>query len=216
MEILDTSLFSLHLTRKNILFGLFLFEKAFIATPNSIIDFLNSFEKVRFTTACRYHLMHVVALPTNYTASNEYIDQILNHPAIKGLIDNCIDILASKMYFILFSISLFCSKDIPNILIISPSSSEDASPNSEIIDGTSFDLISSQFYGRYNNSNPRLLDTFNVEKGIFVENVNLFADKLSNLQGRQMRVALFNYKPYTIWEKVVRLDYFNRRKFCSV
>lgn len=34
----------------------------------------------------------------------------------------------------------------------------------------------------------------------------LFPNKFTNLEGRIMRVALFNYKPYTIWVEVVRME----------
>lgn len=63
---------------------LFLKIKAFIVTPNSVNDFLNSFETVRYTTETRFHLMHVLALPTSYEKTAEYIYQILNHPTVQG------------------------------------------------------------------------------------------------------------------------------------
>lgn len=53
-------------------------------TPNSVIDFLNTFETVRFTTKTRFHLMHIVALPTTRDNTNEYIERILTHPMIQG------------------------------------------------------------------------------------------------------------------------------------
>lgn len=58
--------------------------QAFIATPNSVIDFLNAFENVRFTAERRYHLIHVVALPTNRDEAPEYVDGILNHASVQG------------------------------------------------------------------------------------------------------------------------------------
>lgn len=71
------------------------------------------------------------------------------------------------------------------------------------IDENSFDLITSQFVGRFNNTSPMLLDTFYGRNTTFKQNANLFPDKLSNLQQRVVRLALFNYKPYTVWEEVV-------------
>ncbi len=82
--------------------------------------------------------------------------------------------------------------DVPNILIIMPN-----------IDENSFDLITSQFVGRFNNTSPMLLDTFYGRNTTFKQNANLFPDKLSNLQQRVVRLALFNYKPYSVWEEVV-------------
>lgn len=58
--------------------------KAFIVTPNTAIDFLNSFENVRFTAKNRFHFMHVVALPTSRDKAGEYINCILNHPTVQG------------------------------------------------------------------------------------------------------------------------------------
>lgn len=73
------------------------------------------------------------------------------------------------------------------------------------IDENSFDLITSQFVGRFNNTSPMLLDTFYGRNTTFKQNANLFPDKLSNLQQRVVRLALFNYKPYSVWEEVVSI-----------
>lgn len=70
-------------------------------------------------------------------------------------------------------------------------------------DEHSFDLITSQFVGRFNNTSPILLDTFYGRNTTFKQNANLFPDKLSNLKQRVVRLALFNYIPYTVWEEVV-------------
>lgn len=97
----------------------------------------------------------------------------------------------------------FYFKDIPNILIISPSSTERVDSKREIIDGTSFDLITSTFVGQSDNTNTRILDTYTATTQKFTKNADLFPDKFSNLHKRIVRLALFNYKPYTIWEEVV-------------
>lgn len=39
--------------------------------------------------------------------------------------------------------------------------------------------------------------------GRFRQNASLFPDKFTDLKGRIVRMAMFNYKPYTVWEKVV-------------
>lgn len=62
----------------------FFLKKAFITSPNATIDFLNGFENVRYTAKNRYHLVHVVALPSNHWQSNEYVGRILNHPTVRG------------------------------------------------------------------------------------------------------------------------------------
>lgn len=108
----------------------------------------------------------------------------------------------------------FLFKDIPNILIISPSSHKSKQRNDENIDGTSFDLITSKFVGRNDNTNLRLLDTFDVVNQKLIENADLFPEKFFDLQGRIMTIALFNYKPYATWEEVVsHLLYFSTLKW---
>lgn len=87
-------------------------------------------------------------------------------------------------------------KDLPNILIVVPSNDPPGS----------FDLITSQYVGRFNNSAARYLDSFDVTKSIFVHNANLFPDKLANLQGLSIRLALFNYIPYAVWKLVVSIN----------
>lgn len=88
-------------------------------------------------------------------------------------------------------------KDLPNILIVVPS---DDRPGS-------FDLITSQYVGRFNNSAAQYLDSFDASKGTFIHNASLFPDKLANLQGLSIRVALFNYIPYAVWKLVVRVHW---------
>lgn len=88
-------------------------------------------------------------------------------------------------------------KDLPNILIVVPS---DDRPDS-------FDLITSQYVGRFNNSAARYLDSFAATKGTFIHNASLFPDKLANLQGLSIRIALFNYIPYAVWKLVVRIHW---------
>lgn len=86
--------------------------------------------------------------------------------------------------------------DIPNILIISPStrqSTDDA-----------FDLITSRFVTRNNANDSLYLDTFYGANGEFANDAMLFPNKFSNLEGRVLRLALFNYKPYSMWYEVVR------------
>lgn len=87
--------------------------------------------------------------------------------------------------------------DIPNILIISPSTSQD--------NKDTFDLITSRFVTRDNGNESLYLDTFYGANGKFANGATLFPNKFTNLNGRIMRVALFNYKPYTIWDEVVRM-----------
>lgn len=96
---------------------------------------------------------------------------------------------------ILFYFSIY-DIDIPNILIIAPSTQQNT-------DDT-FDLITSRFVTRNNANDSLFLNKFDGANGEFASDANLFPNKYANLEGRIMRVALFNYKPYTIWYEVVR------------
>uniref|UniRef100_A0A1B0CF97 Uncharacterized protein n=1 Tax=Lutzomyia longipalpis TaxID=7200 RepID=A0A1B0CF97_LUTLO len=86
-------------------------------------------------------------------------------------------------------------EDVPNVLLVIPSTRDD-----DENDGESFDLVTSSFAGRFNNTHPIVLDHFGAAN--FARNTNLFPDKLSNLQRRNLRLALFNYKPYTTVQHV--------------
>lgn len=52
--------------------------------PHTIIDFLDSFENVRFTAKVRYHLSHIVVLPATNDIPKFGINDIFNHPVVKG------------------------------------------------------------------------------------------------------------------------------------
>ncbi|XP_037028978.1 uncharacterized protein LOC119069082 isoform X2 [Bradysia coprophila] len=67
--------------------------QAFIVTPNSAVDFLISFEAVRYSTERRYSSTYVVALPSNLDENKNYIDDVSQQKSVE---------------------------DIPNLLIISP------------------------------------------------------------------------------------------------
>lgn len=83
--------------------------------------------------------------------------------------------------------------DVANVLIIKMKNGQD----------DSFDLITSQFTGRYNNSHPIYLDTYYGLNRTFQYGVNLFPDKLTNLEKRNVTISIINYKPYAIWKEVV-------------
>ncbi|XP_059608153.1 uncharacterized protein LOC132255993 [Phlebotomus argentipes] len=87
-------------------------------------------------------------------------------------------------------------EDVPNILLIIPSTTSRHNAD----DGESFDLVTSPFAGRFNNTHPILLDVFG--NSTLTSDANLFPDKLQNLQQRHLRLSLFNYKPYTTVQHV--------------
>lgn len=69
----------------------------------------------------------------------------------------------------------------------------------------SYNLVTSKFVGQFNNTSSILMDIFYGETISFKHNRNLFLNKLSNLEKRIIKFAIFNYKPYTIWVEVVCL-----------
>lgn len=97
--------------------------------------------------------------------------------------------------------------DVPNVLLIAAGQVEP--------DDILYDLHTSRFVGRNASAatEPVWLDTFQWQRpnsshssrqtAAFQRNVHLFPDKLHNLEGRVVRMALFNYKPYTVWVEVV-------------
>lgn len=99
---------------------------------------------------------------------------------------------------------LISGTDIPNILIITPSTREDNGSNHDNDD--TFDLVTSRFVTRNNGNESLRLDTFYGATGKFASDALLFPNKFNDLEGRIMRVALFNYKPYSMWNEVVRMD----------
>lgn len=76
----------------------------------------------------------------------------------------------------------------------------------------SYNLLTSKFVGQFNSTSSILMDVFYSETNSFKHNRNLFLNKLSNLEQRIIKFAIFNYKPYTIWVEVVCLKilYANR------
>lgn len=68
---------------------------------------------------------------------------------------------------------------------------------------TKYDLGTHRFLGPSGNNDLIILDSWDGsdgDNGTFENNANLFPDKISNLQGRELNVATFSYKPYSILE----------------
>lgn len=59
-------------------------RKGFIVTPNTVIDFFDSFDRVRFNAENRFHFMHVVVMPANGSRQESLTASILNHSVIHG------------------------------------------------------------------------------------------------------------------------------------
>lgn len=70
-----------------------------------------------------------------------------------------------------------------------------------------YDIITTKFVGRHNQTEAIVLDRFydvgnRFEKG----NVNLFANKILNLDGRLLKLGIMNYIPFGIWKNTVCVD----------
>ncbi|XP_031345035.1 glutamate receptor isoform X2 [Photinus pyralis] len=77
-----------------------------------------------------------------------------------------------------------------NLLVIVPDDTE----------SNCFKLVTHQYVGQSGNNDPRILDYWFGHNQSFLHGNDLFPDKLRNQQGRTLRCATFNYKPYSIIE----------------
>lgn len=59
-------------------------------TPNSAVDFLTSYEAVRYSTEQRYSGTYVVALPTDPDNNQNYIHEISQQKSVEGKANNFI------------------------------------------------------------------------------------------------------------------------------
>lgn len=68
-----------------------------------------------------------------------------------------------------------------------------------------YQLWTQQFYGKdkLNNTSPILLSTLNLSQTVDLDSLNLYSDKIKNLQGRILTTATLTYIPYSISEIVV-------------
>ncbi|EDS44681.1 conserved hypothetical protein [Culex quinquefasciatus] len=80
--------------------------------------------------------------------------------------------------------------DIPQLLVIVQ------------VEDDRIDVVTNKFTGRDTQQEVILLDSFVPSLGTFLYGNELFPDKLLNLQGRFLRLAIFNYSPYTFWNEV--------------
>ncbi|XP_052565949.1 glutamate receptor ionotropic, delta-2-like [Culex pipiens pallens] len=64
------------------------------------------------------------------------------------------------------------------------------------------DVVTNKFTGRDTQQEVILLDSYIPSLGTFLYGNDLFPDKLLDLKGRFLRLAIFNYSPYTFWNEV--------------
>lgn len=70
--------------------------------------------------------------------------------------------------------------------------------------GQTFDLITHKYVGIEHTSEPVHLTTYDGHSRTFHnDSVNLFSNKMLNLEGKHIKVATLEYKPYTILRKTV-------------
>lgn len=82
--------------------------------------------------------------------------------------------------------------DIPDIAIISSTGQR------------MFDIMITKFVGRNKSSTPIRLETYNgINQTFLIGDVNLFPNKLLNLEGRPLTLTLIDFPPYAVWRKTV-------------
>ncbi|XP_055633891.1 glutamate receptor ionotropic, delta-1-like [Toxorhynchites rutilus septentrionalis] len=87
--------------------------------------------------------------------------------------------------------------DVPSLLFLFPASTD------------RIDLFTNRFTSRENFHDLILLDSYIPSQDVFLIGNNLFQDKLNDLEGKFVRLAIFNYSPYTLWNEVYPTDNFN-------
>lgn len=88
-------------------------------------------------------------------------------------------------------IEVFKSKDlyfVTDILVLS-----NKEENSEVV----YQFLTHKYVGKENHSEIIVLDEWFSNNGSFLKGNNLYPDKISNLQGRTIRIATFTYLPLT-------------------
>ncbi|RZB40641.1 uncharacterized protein BDFB_004033, partial [Asbolus verrucosus] len=91
---------------------------------------------------------------------------------------------------------------VSNLLVIVPKKCHDDNNNSAIsgewFKNESYDLITHLYEDRSKNRIPKLLDKWFSGSCSFLYGNNPFPDKLTNQNGRQLRVGTFTFEPYSI------------------
>ncbi|XP_055543537.1 uncharacterized protein LOC129729082 [Wyeomyia smithii] len=128
----------------------------------------------------RFQLLHDRA---NQRFANKYVIVLLNQRTEKSLLDRI-----TQHHAVL---------DIPRLLIIFSQSHD------------RIDLMTTSYNTRGYNRTVLILDSFIPSQKRFREGNDLFPDKIRNLSGMLVRLAIFNYSPYTLWNMIQRNQTFN-------
>lgn len=89
---------------------------------------------------------------------------------------------------------LYSLSDLPHILLIerNPKNSDE------------FNLFTTKYVGSpAETKNRKNLHTLNVKDEWKFDDLTIFDNKIQDMEGREVVLALFNYLPYTIWNEVV-------------
>ncbi|XP_026469828.1 probable glutamate receptor [Ctenocephalides felis] len=79
-------------------------------------------------------------------------------------------------------------EDFPNIIVITKSSQN------------SYKLSTTKYGGKYNHTEELYLNMW--YNASFRSDRHLFSNKISDMEGRNLKIVTFNYKPYAIWTRV--------------
>ncbi|XP_077285106.1 putative glutamate receptor [Arctopsyche grandis] len=79
---------------------------------------------------------------------------------------------------------------VPDILLVLPAC--------DAVNCSDYDLATHKYVGTHGNGELVILDRWRSNNKTFARNTYLFPDKLTNMQGRVLKVATFSYKPYSI------------------
>ncbi|XP_053691083.1 uncharacterized protein LOC128739612 [Sabethes cyaneus] len=121
----------------------------------------------------RFHTVHDQA---NQRFANKYVIVLLNQQSEKSLLDRIVHHQAIL--------------DIPRLLIVY--SKED----------DQIDLITTTYNTRGPDRDIIVLDSFVPSQNKFLQGNDLFPDKIRDLNGLFVRLAIFNYSPYTLWNVI--------------
>jgi hypothetical protein len=87
--------------------------------------------------------------------------------------------------------------DIPNILFVEFNSS------SQVIKFSTTKFVGVNNESSLINHIAEIPLQFDTPLNEMLKDINLFPQKLNNLYGREIGLAIFNYMPYTLWKEVV-------------
>jgi hypothetical protein len=159
--------------------------QAFVISDEIFEIFLEDFHEIHDECIQVFSNKHLVV----FSAGNNSFEEISKYSSIDGK--------SGEIKFqIKMKFSLFFT-DLPNTLLIA-------------FDAINFDIkfYTTKFVG-LNNESAKIeklfeIDGKNVEKiENLLDEVNLFPIKVKNLQGREIKLAIFNYMPYTLWKEVL-------------